>query len=77
MSSQELTDLALQLPLAERVELAQALWRSLDEARLPTDVIEEQRTIQIALERSEDLRSGRVSGRSHEEVFAAARRALV
>lgn len=76
MSNQELTDLALQLPLADRVELARALWKSLDEACPSANAAEEQETLRIALERSEELRSGRVTGRSHVEVFAAARRAL-
>jgi putative addiction module component (TIGR02574 family) len=73
MSTVELTAEAMALPLAERVSLAQALWQSI-ELGLPD--ADEQRTLNEAVRRSEELASGAVVGRSHEEVMQAARRAI-
>ena len=61
------------LPLAERVSLAQALWESID-AELPD--VDEHAAIAESIRRDEELSSGAVTGRSHEEVMDAARRAL-
>ena len=61
------------LPLAERVSLAQALWESID-AGLPD--IDERAAVTEAIRRDNELSSGEVTGRSHEEVMQAARRAL-
>lgn len=73
MSTVELTAEAMALPLAERVSLAQALWQSI-EAGLPE--ADEQETLKEAVRRSQELASGEVVGRSHEEVMQAARRAI-
>ena len=61
------------LPLAERVVLAQALWASLDEGRTEPD---DQSLMAEVLRRDEELTTGAVTGRSHAEVMAAARRAI-
>jgi len=61
------------LPLAERVSLAQALWESID-AELPD--IDESSAVAEAIQRDEELSSGKVTGRAHEDVMQAARRAL-
>jgi len=60
------------LPLADRVSLAQALWETID-AGLPDT---EDRAAVKAIQRDEELSSGKLTGRTHEEVMQAARRAL-
>ena len=73
MSTQQLIAEALTLPLAERVLLAQALWESIDAGLPETD---ERAETNEAIQRDEELSSGKVTGRTHEEVMQAARRAL-
>ena len=77
MSREQLTQEALGLPLSERVQLAELLWRSIDEG-LGTQlgVDEEREALQQARSRDAELSSGAVTGRTHEEVMEAARRAL-
>lgn len=71
MSTQQLTDAAMALPLAERVSLAQELWQSIN-AGLPDRA--EHEAVREAGRRDAELSSGAVSGRTHEEVMRAARR---
>jgi len=73
MSTEQLIADAMALPLAERVSLAQALWESIN-AGLPDT--EERAAVNEAIRRDEELSSGKVTGRTHEEVMQAARRAL-
>ena len=73
MSTQQLSREAMALHLAERATLAQALWASID-AGLPAE--DERSAIADALRRDAELTAGTVTGRTHEEVMAAARRAL-
>jgi putative addiction module component (TIGR02574 family) len=61
------------LPLNERVELAEALWESIGESSRAVDEAEE---IKDALRRDAELTSGQVTGRTHEQVMDAARRAI-
>jgi putative addiction module component (TIGR02574 family) len=61
------------LPLSERVLLAQALWESIDEGLTEAD---ERAAVAEAIRRDKELSSGLVTGRTHEEVMQAARRAL-
>lgn len=61
------------LPLSERVSLAQALWQSID-AGLPDT--SEDKAVGEAIRRDLEISSGRVIGRTHEEVMNAARRAI-
>jgi len=61
------------LPLAERVSLAQVLWESIDSGLPDTD---ERAAVIDAIRRDEELSSGKVTGRTHEEVMQAARRTL-
>lgn len=61
------------LPLPERVSLAQALWKSIDADLADAD---ERVAVREAARRDQELSSGAVAGRTHEEVMAAARRAL-
>jgi hypothetical protein len=58
----------LSLAPADRAELAQVLWASVE----PTEPDEE--SIALALRRHRELVEGRVAGRSHDEVMEAARR---
>lgn len=73
MSTEELIADAMSLPLAERVLLAQALWESI-EADPPA--AGQLHIIKEARRRSDELESGEVIGRTHEEVMQAARRSL-
>lgn len=73
MSTQQLTAEAMALPLPERVALAQELWRSIEDGAVDAD---EQAVLQEAARRDEELSSGAVGGRSHEDVLAAAMRAI-
>jgi putative addiction module component (TIGR02574 family) len=73
MTTEELIADAMALPLADRVSLAQALWESIDAGLPDTD---EHAAIAEAIRRDEELSSGKVTGRTHEEVMRAARHAL-
>lgn len=73
MTSEELISDAMALPLAERVSLAQALWESIDLGVPDTD---ERAAVKEAIQRDEELSSGKVAGRTHGEVMETARRAL-
>ncbi|HZW30619.1 MAG TPA: addiction module protein [Isosphaeraceae bacterium] len=75
--SEDLTRQLMTLPLPERVVLAQALWESIDD-QLRAESLDtvEPDAIATALKRDADLDSGRVVGRSHDQVMEAVRRAL-
>ena len=73
MSTQQLTTEAMALPLSERVSLAQTLWQSIDAGLADT---EERDAMREAIRRDQELSSGAVVGRTHEEVMQAARRAI-
>lgn len=73
MSTEQLIADAMALPLSERVSLAQALWESID-AGLPD--ADERAAVAEAILRDKELSSGRVVGRTHDEVMQAARRSL-
>ena len=73
MSAQEIETAVMALPLSERVSLAQTLWQSIDAGLADTD---EREAVREAIRRDEELSSGAVAGRTHEEVMQAARRAI-
>jgi len=73
MSTEQLTAEAMALPLSERVSLAQTLWQSIEAGLADTDESEAGRE---AARRDQELSSGAVEGRTHEEVMRAARRSL-
>jgi hypothetical protein len=75
MSSDEVLQAAMTLPLFDRVALAQALWASIDQG-VPSSDREEQDAIAQARRRDAELSSGQAIGRSHEQVMDAARRVL-
>ena len=70
MSAQEIESAVMALPLSERVSLAQTLWQSIDAGLADTD---EREAVSEAIRRDEELSSGAVTGRTHEEVMQAAR----
>ena len=76
MSGKELTQEAMALPLAERVALAQTLWESI-EGQSAGNVQDE---LKLAVEESDrrdaEISSGKVVGRTHEQVMRAARKAI-
>jgi putative addiction module component (TIGR02574 family) len=75
--SEDLIGQLLTLPLPERVELAQALWQSIDDQFADaTSTSEENEAITLALRRDSDLASGQVSGRTHDQVMESVRRAM-
>lgn len=73
MSSQQLKQEAMSLPLSERVSLAQALWESIDAGLADTD---EGPAVREAIRRDQELSSKIVNGLPHEQVMQAARRAI-
>ncbi len=73
MTIEELIAGAMALPLAARVSLAPVLWQSIDAGLRDTD---ERAAVKEAIQRDKELSSGKVTGRTHEEVMQAARRAL-
>ena len=73
MSTQQLITEALALPLAQRIELAQTLWESID-GGLPE--VAPEAAILDAVRRDAELTSGTIVGRTHAEVMAAARQSL-
>jgi putative addiction module component (TIGR02574 family) len=70
----EIAQQALELPLSDRVQLAQELWASLQAP--PTNGDDEAATITEAKRRAEELTSGGVRGSEHEDVMLAARKRL-
>jgi putative addiction module component (TIGR02574 family) len=72
VSTQELREKAMALPLSERVSLAQALWENINAGLQDTD---EETAVRDAIRRDQELSSGAVGGRTHEQVMQAARRA--
>ncbi len=73
MSTQQLTTQAMALPLPERVSLAQSLWQSINISLADTD---EREAMCEVIRRDEELASGEVVARTHDEVMQAARRAI-
>ncbi len=74
MTSEQLAQQALALPLPERVALAEALWQSIDEQPDADLQAEERTAIQQARTRAAEFDSGAVAGHTHEQVMHAARR---
>ncbi len=73
MSTEQLTREAINLPLGERITLAQRLWQSIE-----PDVADagESAVVAEAVRRDKDLTSGVAIGRGHAEVIQGARRRL-
>jgi putative addiction module component (TIGR02574 family) len=76
MSAKQLTQDAMALPLAERVALAQTLWQSI--GGQPSGKLDEQVkwAVEESARRDAELSSGGKTGRTHEEVMRAARKAI-
>jgi putative addiction module component (TIGR02574 family) len=75
MTTEELTQQALALPLAKRLELAKTLLQSVDEDDMNLDA-DEQAMIVEAHRRAAEMAANPSMGRTHVQVFDAARRAL-
>ena len=73
MSTQQLTVEAMALPMSERVSLAQALWQSINAG---LEAAKNSEALAEAIRRDDEISSGAVQGRTHEEVMLAARRAV-
>jgi hypothetical protein len=76
MSTQQLVAELLSLSLSERIDVAQAVWQSINEAAEFSPGEEEGVAVAEASRRDAELASGTVAGRSHADVMAAARRVL-
>jgi putative addiction module component (TIGR02574 family) len=76
MSTEELTEQLLALPLPDRVALAEALWQSIDAGHVTDPAEEERNAVEQARHRDAELSSGAAVGRTHEQVMEAARRVL-
>jgi hypothetical protein len=76
MQTDALVQQLIALPLADRVIVAQELWQSIDE-KLAADADDELRdAAKEAIRRDAELASRAVTGRYHEDVMDAVRRAL-
>ena len=73
MSTQELENEAMALPLVERVLLAQTLWQNITLGMGDENV---EDALQDAVRRDQELSSGTVVGRSHDAVMKAAKSAI-
>jgi putative addiction module component (TIGR02574 family) len=73
MSTDQLTTAAMALPLAERVQLAQALWLSIDNGLAEAS---EAGAVEESARRAEELDRGAVQGKPHEEAMRDLRRSL-
>ena len=73
MSADQLKQEVMALPLSERASLAQALWQSIG-AVLPDN--DEQAAVPEAIQRDQELSSGAVSGRTHDQVMETVRRMI-
>ena len=73
MTTQQISLTALQLPLPERIRLAQELWQSVEGIvrEEPEDAL-----LQDLQARLQEIRGGTVPGRSHAQVMQSARNAL-
>jgi putative addiction module component (TIGR02574 family) len=76
MSTKELTKEAMALPLRERVALAQSLWQSIEGPASGRVADEVKWALEEADRRDQELESGKVTGRTHEQVMRAARKAI-
>lgn len=76
MSTDDLVQQLVALPLPDRVTVAQALWESIDEDLGEGIADNEAQAIQAALRRDAELTAQAVAGRTHEDVMEAVRRAL-
>lgn len=76
MNTDELARQLIALPLADPVDLAQALWESIDSTSSESVPEIDEGLLTRAERRDSELTTGHVAGRSHAEVMAAARRAL-
>ncbi len=75
MSIAQIKELALALPVEQRVDLAQLLWNSLDNHPMDTDQ-DESAFQQELLRRNQEMSSDPTSCFSHEDVMTEARRRI-
>lgn len=75
MNKPQLIRQVMALPPAERHELAEALWDSI-ERDLPVDDEDTRAALALAQRRMEELRSGKVQALTHGQVMEMARRSL-
>lgn len=76
MSAKQIVQEAMALPLAERVALAQSLWQSIEGQPAGKVSDEVDWAVNEADRRDAELSSGQATGRTHEEVMRAARKAI-
>jgi putative addiction module component (TIGR02574 family) len=72
MSIAQLKELALALPPEERADLADVLWESLDDSVAPIS----DEFLRELQRRDAEMESGKVIGRTHDEVMVEAKRRL-
>jgi len=76
MPDEQLTRHLLTLPLSQRVDLAQALWQSINQGLDAGTEDEEHEAIRQAKTRDAELTADASAGRSHQQVMEATRRAV-
>jgi putative addiction module component (TIGR02574 family) len=63
---------AMELPIEERLQLAQAIWDSIEES----GVVPDPAVLAEAKRRDDEMSSGKDPGRSHDDVMNAIRKAI-
>ena len=76
MTTTEITNQVLALPPAERAAIAQRVWESIEDDNEVVSPESDAEAISIAQRRDEEIASGDVAQRTHEEVMRNARRAI-
>ena len=76
MTIDQITKQALALSLTDRVALAEELWHSIDDDYPTLRSVDEQAILDLAKQRDRDLSNGNIIAQTHEQVMAAARKAL-
>ncbi|MFT3830872.1 MAG: addiction module protein [Opitutaceae bacterium] len=73
MSTDQITNAALALPMAERVRLAQTLWVSIDKDLTESS---EAAAVEESARRADELERGAVQGQTHEDAMRQLRQKL-
>lgn len=73
MSIEQIASEALRLSPAQRAQLAESLWESLEDPFEAPGNIDDDAALKLAIQRDKELDSGRVQPISHEEIMARLR----
>ena len=76
MNSSELLTELMSLPAAQRLEIAQKVWASLEDVDLPTSGDSASETLPVARKRDAEMSAGSVEARDHDDVMEHAQRSI-